>query len=484
MTDPQPAALPPPNPQSEIPPKPPAKEGSKSKRMWGGRMKKSLDPVALAFSSSIAMDIRLLPYDVEASVAWAEALRRARILSAAETRAIVRGLRQIRKEPLPADLAAFEDVHSYVESRLRQIVGEPADKLHTGRSRNDQVLTDVALYIRRSAAVIVAELKQLSKIFLNRASREKKFPMPGFTHLQPAQVVTLGAHLLAYAEMFIRDYGRIKLLLQPLDACPLGSGAIGGTTIPVDRDFLARRLGFPRPTASAMETVAGRDMATDFVYALTMVMIHLSRFSEEIVLWSNPYFGFVHLPDRYSTGSSLMPQKRNPDLSELSRGRAARAIADLTGLLALQKALPLTYNRDLQEDKVYLFDLVDLVTASIRLHVRMVPRIEFDRKRMRESCREGFMEATDLAEYLAKKGLPFRQAHEVIGQIVRRLERRGKRFRDLTPKDLRSYNSLFGEDVQPLLNAERSPERKRTYGSVAPSSVGRRIIRLRMTRIY
>ena len=456
------------------------------KTMWGGRMRRPLDPAALAYSSSIALDFRLLPYDIEASVAWAEALRRAHVVTADETRQMVQGLKKILKEPVPpaVELAAFEDVHSFVESRLRDHIGEVADKLHTGRSRNDQVLTDVALYIRHSAAEIVKQLKILSKILLNRASKTKKFPMPGFTHLQPAQVVTLGAHFLAYAEMFLRDLGRIKLLLQPLDSCPLGCGAIGGTTIPIDRDFLARRLGFARPTASAMETIAGRDLVTDFVYALTMVMIHLSRFSEEMVLWSNPYFGFVHLPDRYSTGSSLMPQKRNPDISELSRGRAARAIADLTGLLTLQKALPLTYNRDLQEDKIYLFDLVDVVTAALRIHVRMIPRVKFDRKRLRDACKEGFMEATDLAEYLAKKGMPFRQAHELVGHIIRRLERRGKRFRDLTAKDLQSYNQLFGADAEGLLNAERSPERKRTYGSVAPSSVGRRIIRLRMTRIY
>ncbi len=454
--------------------------------MWGGRMRKSLDPQGLAFSSSIALDFRLLPHDVLASIAWAESLRRARILSVAEKRLIVAALRKIAREPKPAeaDLAAFEDIHSFVEYRLRQIAGDVADKLHTGRSRNDQVLTDVALFIRQSAKDIVGSLKKLSRVFINRASREKKSPMPGFTHLQPAQVVTLGAHLLAYAEMLLRDLGRIKILLQPLDACPLGCGAIGGTTIPVDRDFLARRLGFSRPTASAMETVAGRDMVTDYSYALTMVMIHLSRLSEEIVLWSNPYFGFVKLPDRFSTGSSLMPQKRNPDLSELTRGRSARAIAHLTGLLALQKSLPLTYNRDLQEDKFYLFDLVDLVRAALRIHIRMVPRLAFDRKRLRQACQEGFMEATDLAEYLAKKGVPFRQAHAVIGDIVRRLERRGKKFRDLTAGELRSYNENFGADVEPLLMAERSPERKRTYGSVAPSDVGRRVMRLRLTRIY
>lgn len=449
-------------------------------------MKRPLDRRAMAFSSSIALDIRLLPYDIEGSIAWAEALQKARILSRPELRQIVQGLRRIAREgPPPTDeLDAYEDVHSFVESKLRQIIGDAADKLHTGRSRNDQVLTDVALYIRRSADVIVSELKKLSKIFLSLASKQKKAPMPGFTHLQPAQVVTLGAHMMAYAEMFLRDLGRIKLLLQPLDACPLGCGAIGGTTIPVDRDFLARRLGFPRPTASAMETVAGRDLATDFVYALTMTMIHLSRFSEEIVLWANPYFGFVRLPDRFSTGSSLMPQKRNPDLSELSRGRAARAIADLTGLLTLQKGLPLTYNRDLQEDKNYLFDLVDLVTATLRIHSRMLPRLKFNRSRLREACADGYMEATDLAEYLAKKGMPFRQAHEVVGQIVRRLERRKRRFRDLTLKDLQSYNALFGADAIPLLSAEQSPSRKRTYGSVSPASVGRRVIRLRLTRIY
>jgi len=454
--------------------------------MWGGRMKGKLDRRALEFSSSIALDIRLLPYDVLASIAWAEAIRKAGILSAGELRRMKGALRLIAREPIPspAELAVYEDVHSFVESRLRDRIGDTADKLHTGRSRNDQVLTDVALYIRRSADRIVRELKNLSKVFLNLASKNKKVPMPGFTHLQPAQVVTLGAHFMAYAEMFLRDLGRIKLLLQPLDACPLGSGAIGGTTIPVDRDFLARRLGFPRPTASAMETIAGRDLASDFLYALTILMIHLSRFSEEVILWSNPYFGFVRLPDRFSTGSSLMPQKRNPDLSELTRGRAARAIADLTGILTLQKGLPLTYNRDLQEDKVYLFDLVDLVTATLRVHVRMVPRFKFNRKRLREACSVGYMEATDLAEYLAKKGVPFRQAHEIIGRLVARLERRRRKFRDLTLKDLQAFDPRFGPDVVALLNAEQSPWRKQTYGSVSPESVGRRVIRLRLTRIY
>lgn len=454
--------------------------------LWGGRMKRRLDPRALAFSSSIAFDIRLLPHDIEASVAWAEALRKAGILTSSELRAIRRGLKSIAREklPTPQELSAYEDVHSFVESRLREKIGDAADKLHTGRSRNDQVLTDVALYVRHSAAGICERLKRLARVFLDRASREKKHPMPGFTHMQPAQVVTLGAHLLAYAEMFLRDLGRIKLLLQPLDACPLGCGAIGGTTIPVDRDLLARRLGFARATANAMDTIANRDLITDYVYALTMVMIHMSRFSEEIVLWSNPYFGYVRLPDRFSTGSSLMPQKRNPDMSELTRGRSARAIADLTGLLTLQKALPLTYNRDLQEDKIYLFDIIDVVSSVLDLHIRMVPRLEFNRKRMREACQEGFMEATDLAEYLARKGVPFRQAHDIVGGIVARLERRGRRLRDLTPKQLQSYNEHFGPEAAGLLAAEQSPARKRTLGSVAPATVARRILRLRMTRIY
>lgn len=456
------------------------------KNMWGARMKRPLDPVALEFSSSIAMDIRLLPYDIEASIAWAEAIARVGILTRSERVQIVRGLRRISRLPVPppAEICMYEDVHSYVEAKLREIAGEAADKLHTGRSRNDQVLTDVSLYVRDSAGTIVELLRKLARIFIDRGSREKKNPMPGFTHLQPAQVVTLGAHLMAYAEMFVRDYGRIKVLLQPLDACPLGCGAIGGTTIPVDREFLARRLGFARPTASAMETVAGRDLVTDFVYALSMVMTHLSRFSEEMVLWSNPYFGFVKLPDRYSTGSSLMPQKRNPDISELSRGRAARTLADLTGLMTLQKGLPLTYNRDLQEDKVYLFDAIDVVTSALRVHVRMLPALVFDRKRMRAACAEGFMEATDLAEYLASKGVPFRQAHDVIGRIVSRLERRGRKFRDMSVQELQSFHERFGDDVQPLLQAEQSPRRKKTYGSVSPEAVGRRVIRLRMTRIY
>lgn len=453
--------------------------------MWGGRMKKPLDPSALAFSSSIAQDIRLLTYDVEASIVWAEAIKRAGILSGGEAARIIRGLKRIgRYPPPPEEVSSYEDVHSYVESRLRHLVGEAADKLHTGRSRNDQVLTDVALYVRHSASETVTKLRALARIFLDRASREKKTPMPGFTHLQPAQAVTLGAHLLVYAEMLLRDLGRIKILLQPLDACPLGSGAIGGTTIPVDRFFIAKRLGFSRPTASAMETIASRDLVTDYVYALSMVMIHLSRFSEEVVLWSNPAFGFIRLPDEFSTGSSLMPQKRNPDISELTRGRAARAISGLTGLLALQKALPLTYNRDLQEDKVFLFDAADVVSSVLDIHIRMVPRLDFVRSRLRAACAEGFMEATDLAEYLAQRGVPFRQAHEVVGRIVADLERRGKRFKDLTVKDLKSYNKRFAPDAVNLLSAEGSAQLKKTYGSVAPAEVGRRITRLRMMRIY
>ncbi|MBI4179069.1 argininosuccinate lyase [bacterium] len=448
-------------------------------------MAKPLDPTALAFSTSIHQDIRLLPYDVRASSAWAEALQRAHVLTQSETARILRALKKIgRYPPPPEELSAHEDVHSYVESRLRRMIGDAADKLHTGRSRNDQVLTDVALYVRESSTRIVDKLRGLARIFLDRASREKKNPMPGFTHMQPAQVVTLGAHLLAYAEMILRDLGRVRILLQPHDACPLGCGAIGGTTIPVDRFFLAQRLGFSRPTAAAMDTISSRDLVTDYVYALTITLTHLSRFSEEIILWSNPFFGFVRLPDDFSTGSSLMPQKRNPDLSELTRGRAARAIAALTGLLALQKGLPLTYNRDLQEDKIYLFDTVDLLDAALDVHLKMVPKLEFVRSRMREACAEGFMEATDLAEYLALRGLPFRQAHEVVGRIVADLDRRGRRLRDLTPKDLQSYNKLFGPDAVELLTAETSPKRKRTYGSVAPAEVGRRIMRLRMMRIY
>jgi argininosuccinate lyase len=439
-----------------------------------GRLREPLDPSAEALSVSLTFDARLAEVDIEQSLAHAEMLERQGILSADDLAAIQGGMSQIREELRAGSFPfrrALEDIHMNVEARLTELVGDAGRRLHTGRSRNDQVATDLRLYLRGETRAIVKLIDELRAALLTVADRELDTILPGYTHLQRAQPVRLAHHLLAYFEMFSRDRARFSDALARMDECPLGAGALAGTSLPIDRRHTAKALGFRAPSTNSLDAVASRDHALEFLSAAAISMTHLSRFAEEIVLWATPEFGFIELPDAFSTGSSLMPQKKNPDVAELIRGKTGRVVGDLMTLLTVVKGLPLAYNRDLQEDKEPLFDACDTLRACLLATARMLPAIGFRRDRMRAATRAGFLTATDAAEYLVRRGVPFRAAHEAVGRMVRELVESGQELHELTSQDLRRFHEAFGEDAPGALEPAGAVDARDLEGGPARNRV-------------
>ncbi|MBI2305364.1 MAG: argininosuccinate lyase [Chloroflexi bacterium] len=434
-----------------------------------------------AYTASLAFDRRLYRHDIAGSIAQAKALNRAAILTDKEMEIIIMSLVSIREEIERGEFPfreEWEDIHMNIEARLHDKIGEVAGKLHTGRSRNDQVALDMRLYLKEAVGDTLKALRQLQEALITLAEAHPDAVMPGYTHLQRAQPVLLAHHLLAYFEMLERDRERFQDCLRRADVLPLGSSALAGTPYPVDREFLARELGFPRISANSMDAVADRDFVIEYLAAASIAMMHLSRLAEEIVLWSSEEFGFVAVADAYATGSSIMPQKRNPDVAELGRGKAGRVFGHLMALLTTMKGLPLTYNRDLQEDKEALFDAVDTLLSTLGVFAGMVGTLKVNASRMKEATEKGFLLATDLADYLVRKGFPFRQAHGVVASVVRYAMEQGKELGELSLEEYQRFSPLFEADVLSLTVTASLAMRSRP-GGTAPEQVRRALAEAR-----
>ena len=445
-----------------------------SSSMWGGRFSEATDAFVAAFTASVNFDKRLYRHDIMGSIAHATMLAKVGVLTTAERDLIVNGLQQIQTEIEAGTFewrVDLEDVHMNIEHRLTDRIGIAGKKLHTGRSRNDQVATDVRLYLRDEVDAIRAELKRLLTGLVDLAEKEYNTIMPGFTHLQTAQPVTFGHHLLAWFENLKRDDERLIDLRKRVNRMPLGSAALAGTTYPIDRACTAELLGFDAVSENSLDAVSDRDFAIEFCAASALIMMHLSRFSEELVLWASAQFQFVNLPDRFCTGSSIMPQKKNPDVPELVRGKSGRVFGHLMSLLTLMKGQPLAYNKDNQEDKEPLFDAIDTVMGSLRAFADMVPAIEPKRDNMREAARRGFATATDLADYLVKKGVAFRDAHEIVGKAVGYGVQTGKDLAQMSLDELRQFSDTITEDVFNVLTLEGSVNARNHIGGTAPAQV-------------
>ncbi|SFC30407.1 argininosuccinate lyase [Marinospirillum celere] len=440
----------------------------------GGRFSEPTDAFVEAFTASVSFDQRLYRQDIQGSIAHASMLAEVGVLSSDERDAIIQGLTEIREEIEKGHFTwsvSQEDVHMNIEAALTAKIGITGKKLHTGRSRNDQVATDIRLYLRDEIDVIAAELTRLQQGLIDLASREADTIMPGFTHLQTAQPVTFGHHLLAWNEMLQRDYERLMDTRKRVNLSPLGAAALAGTTYPIDRAMTARLLGFERPTENSLDSVSDRDFAIEFCSFASLLLMHLSRMSEELILWTSAQFNFIDLPDRFCTGSSIMPQKKNPDVPELVRGKSGRVYGHLMSLLTLMKSQPLAYNKDNQEDKEPLFDTLDTVQGCLRAFADMVPALEPKREAMREAARRGFATATDLADYLVRKGLPFRDAHEVVGQSVAYGVAEGKDLSEMSLGELQQFSASISEDVFEVLTLEGSVAARDHLGGTAPGQV-------------
>jgi argininosuccinate lyase len=445
-----------------------------TRKPWGGRFREDTDPTVERFSASIHFDRALARYDLRLSAAHAEMLHAAGLLEASDLEALQRGLAEIGQEieagSFPFD-ASLEDIHMNVEARLRDRVGPAAGRLHTGRSRNDQVATDLLLYLRDAARAARHGLHQLQEVLIGRAREHLDTVLPGYTHLQRAQPVRLAHHWLAFAEMFGRDAERFRDLEARLSRSPLGSGALAGSTLPLDRGATAHALGFAGPTRNSMDAVASRDAALEFLSDGAIAQVHLSRLAEELVLWSTAEFGFIELADAYSTGSSLMPQKKNPDVPELVRGKSGRTIGNLVTLLTVLKGLPLTYNRDLQEDKEPVFDTSHTLRDSLEVMAGAIATLRVDTGRMRAAADDPMLLATDLAEALVRVGVPFREAHEAVGRIVAHCLEKDLDLRTLSREDLRAFHAAFDTGADELLSLERALELRTLPGATARARV-------------
>jgi len=457
--------------------RPTVKVRRSGKNLIRGRFARGRIPEVEAFTASLPFDRRLFRHDIRGSIAHAQMLAKVGLLKASELREIVGGLERIENEIAQGRFKfdiADEDIHLAIERRLIALIGEPGRKLHTGRSRNDQIALDMRLYLRDEIAGVVALVTELRATLIRLARRHLAAIMPGYTHMQRAQPVTLAHHLLAYVEMLGRDRERFEQAAARTSVMPLGAGALAGTTLPLDRRMVARALGFKAISANSMDAVSDRDFVVDFLSAAALTQVHLSRMSEEIILWTSTEFGFAALPDEFSTGSSMMPQKKNPDLLELIRGKTGRLIGDLVGMLTVLKGLPLAYNSDLQEDKERVFDALDALKPALDLLAKFWPKLRFDAKRMRAAA-GGFALATDLAEYLVSRGTAFREAHEIVGAIVRETAAAGRTLEDLSIDELRRHSSTFSADAIAMLRAENSVARRTIEGGPAPSTVKRRL---------
>jgi argininosuccinate lyase len=450
-----------------------------NKALWGGRFSQQPDEAMARFSTSLPVDSRLWQYDIRGSIAHAQMLTRIGILSAEDGAALIEGLRTIGDDivegKLTFDDAPDEDIHSFVERHLTERLGAVGGKLHTARSRNDQIALDVRLYLKDALQSTISGVRDLQNALLSRAAEHRDAILPGYTHLQRAQPVLLAHHLLAYFWMLQRDRERLQDAFKRADVLPLGAAALAGTTFPIDRHFVARELGFAAVSENSMDTVADRDHLIESVSALTLIALHLSRLAEEFVLWSAPEFGFIRVADRFATGSSIMPQKKNPDSMELIRGKSGRVVGDLNALIVMVKGLPLTYNRDLQEDKEPLFDAFDTVNASLQIARGVVESVTFHVDKMKESASGGFSTATDIADYLVRKGVPFREAHEIVGKVVNYCEEEGKSLDDLKFVEWQGLDYRFGDDVLDAATVEYSVAARTSYGGTAPIRVAEQL---------
>ena len=447
---------------------------SSEKKPWGGRFTGSTDAFVEAFTASVGFDQRLARHDIQGSKAHAGMLARIGVLTETERAAIAAGLDEILLEIERGDFVwsvQLEDVHMNIEARLTQRIGETGKKLHTGRSRNDQVATDIRLYLRDEVDGIIGLLGQLQTALLDLAEREADTILPGFTHLQVAQPISFGHHLMAWFEMLDRDRDRLRDCRKRINIMPLGAAALAGTTFPLDRDYTACLLGFDRPAANSLDAVSDRDFAIEFTACASLILMHLSRFSEELILWTSAQFGFVDLPDAFCTGSSIMPQKKNPDVPELVRGKTGRVYGHLMSLLTLMKGQPLAYNKDNQEDKEPLFDTLDTVWGCLKAFTDMVPHLTPNREAMRRAALQGYATATDLADYLVRKGMPFRDAHEVVGNAVRLGIDTSRDLSALTLDELRRLSALIEADVFEVLTLEGSVKARNHLGGTAPAQV-------------
>jgi len=451
-------------------------------KLWSGRFDEPVTDLVKRFTASVTFDRRLAAFDIQGSIAHARMLAGAGILSGEDFAAIEKGLAQIREEIANG---AFEwsldseDVHLNIERRLTELVGDAGKRLHTARSRNDQVATDVRLYLREAIDEVLALIAGLRRAILEVAEEHTETVMPGFTHLQVAQPVSFAHHLLAYFEMLSRDAQRLADCRTRVNRLPLGAAALAGTSFPIDREKVARELNFDGVCENSLDAVSDRDFAIEFVAAAAILMTHLSRFCEELILWMSPRFGFIDLADRFCTGSSIMPQKKNPDVPELIRGKTGRVNGHLVALLTLMKAQPLVYNKDNQEDKEPLFDTVDTLTACLAVFTEMLGGLEVKREAMREAARQGYATATDLADYLVKKGLPFREAHEAVAKAVRHAEGRSKDLSELELAELQQFSKLIGKDVFDALTLEGSMASRDHLGGTAPKRVKAAIAKAR-----
>ncbi len=450
----------------------------KVEKPWGGRFSEGTDKEVEAFTLSLDYDHRLYHYDIEGSIAHARMLVRQGIIQKKEGRAIISALQDIHRDISLGEFPFYscdEDIHMAIEKSLILRIGEAGGKLHTARSRNDQVALDVRLYLREEIDELIALLGKLQTVLLEQAKKELGVILPGYTHMQKAQPVLLSHYLLAFREMFDRDLARLRDCRVRVNVMPLGAAALAGTGLPIDREYVARLLKFPCVTKNSMDTVSDRDFVAEFIFVASLIMTHLSRFCEDLVLWSTDEFGFIEIADSFTTGSSIMPQKKNPDVAELIRGKTGRVYGDLMAILTLLKGLPMTYNRDLQEDKESLFDAIDTVKASVRIFAMMIGHVTFKSERMEKGAEGGFSTATDIAEYLVRKGTPFREAHGIVGRIVAFCIQKKVSLTDLSMEEFHSFYKGFDEDVFECLTVRQSVDARKATGGTAEKTVSARI---------
>jgi argininosuccinate lyase len=451
-------------------------------QQWGGRFAESTDAFVAEFTASIQFDQRLYKHDIMGSIAHATMLGEVGLLSKTEVQSIIQGLQDIQAEIEAGQFEwsiPLEDIHMNIEARLTAKIGLAGKKLHTGRSRNDQVATDIRLWLRDQVDLISTELRRLQTALVDLAEREAHTILPGFTHLQVAQPITFGHHMLAWYEMLQRDYERLQDCRKRINIMPLGAAALAGTTYPINRLRTAELLGFSQPANNSLDAVSDRDFAIEFTAAASTIMMHLSRFSEELVIWTSAQFSFIHLPDRFCTGSSIMPQKKNPDVPELVRGKTGRVNGHLIALITLMKSQPLAYNKDNQEDKEPLFDTVDTLLGSLRAFADMMPHVETNKPAMRQAAMQGFATATDLADYLVRQGLPFRDAHEVVGKAVAYGVQTNKDLSEMSLSELQQFSDTIQDDVFDVLTLEGSVAARDHLGGTAPKQVLAQVIKAR-----
>jgi argininosuccinate lyase len=454
-------------------------------KAWGGRFSQPTHELVEYFTASILFDRRLYAYDIQGSIAHCRMLAKCGIITDAEASAIIQGLQEIAAE---IERGAFvfdvrwEDIHMHIERRLIEMIGPVGGKLHTARSRNDQIALDVRLYLRDEIRTILDDIRQLQRTLINLADRHLDVIMPGYTHLQRAQPIRLAHHLLAYDEMLERDHQRFTECLTRVNVLPLGAGALATTTYPIDRAYVAQLLDFPTLAENSVDAVSDRDFVIECCADASLIMMHLSRLSQEITLWCSAEFGFIELADAFATGSSIMPQKKNPDVAELVRGKTGRVYGHLQGVLTVMKGLPLAYNSDMQEDKEALFDVIDTVKACLRVFAPMLATLTLRPERMRQAAAGGFGTATDMADYLAAKGMPFRQAHEVVGRLVRHCIDRRQTLEDLSLGELHTFSPLFDSDVYEAIALDASVDRRQVRGGPARALVAERIKAIRTAR--